>query len=67
MRTQEQTLKRMMELKAEGEAIDRKAKVAKWLKDNPEVGYLNSGTYYVMNAPGCMRVVPELADPRMWR
>lgn len=38
---------------------DHKAKVLQWLQENPTVGALNNGKYYVYPAGGEYREVPE--------
>ena len=47
--------------------MNKAQKIAKWLQDNPEIGYLNSGRYYVMLNAGCMKIIPELGDTRIWK
>lgn len=46
--------------------MNKADKIEAWLKANPEVGYLNSNTFYIMRN-GMMIVVPALGDSRSWK
>ncbi len=41
--------------------------ITKWLQDNPEVGMLANGKFYVVLNPGCIKFVPALGNPAIWR
>jgi hypothetical protein len=47
--------------------MNKAQQIAEWLKQNPEIGYLNSGRYYVTINAGCMMIIPELGDTRIWK
>lgn len=50
---------------ADNVAKEKAAEVAAWLKANPEIGVLNGGNYYIVDA-GMMIPVAELSD-NGWR
>ena len=47
--------------------MNKDQQIAEWLKANPEIGYLSSGKYYVMLNAGCMKMIPELGNPAIWK